>query len=40
MIIDRDRMLKTYESIPEADAQAEADRWIKQAQKVVEPLEG
>jgi L-arabinose isomerase len=37
MTIDLARMLKTYESVPEADAQAEADRWIKQAQKVVEP---
>ncbi|MGQ9651309.1 MAG: hypothetical protein ACUVXJ_14465 [Phycisphaerae bacterium] len=37
VIIDRDRVLKTYESIPETDAQAEAELWIKQAQKVVEP---
>lgn len=37
MIIDRDRMLRTYESIPEAEARAEAERWIAQAQKVVEP---
>ncbi|MDM8007411.1 MAG: hypothetical protein QUV05_14830 [Phycisphaerae bacterium] len=37
VIIDRDRMLKAYESIPEADAQAETERWITQAQKVVEP---
>lgn len=37
VIIDRDRVLKTYESIPEADAQAEAERWMKQAQRVVEP---
>jgi len=39
VIIDRDRMLKVYESIPEADARAEAERWIKDAQKVVEPSE-
>jgi len=37
VIIDRDRMIKVYETIPETDAQAEAERWIKQAQKVVEP---
>jgi L-fucose isomerase-like protein len=34
-IIDRDRVLKTYESIPEADARAEAERWVKGAQKMV-----
>ncbi len=37
VIINRDRMIKTYESIPEADARAEADRWTSQAEKVVEP---
>jgi L-fucose isomerase-like protein len=37
VIIDRDRMLKTFEAIPAADAQAEAERWINGAQKVVEP---
>ncbi len=37
VIVDRDRVIKVYETIPEADAQAEAERWIKQAQKVVEP---
>ncbi len=37
VIIDRARMLKIYESIDAADAQAEAERWIAGAQKVVEP---
>ncbi|MFA4044495.1 MAG: hypothetical protein HZRFUVUK_001287 [Candidatus Fervidibacterota bacterium] len=36
-VIDRDRVIKLYESVPEADAVAEAERWIKKAEKVVEP---
>lgn len=35
--IDRQQMLNTYNSISDADAEAETKRWIRQAQKVVEP---
>jgi len=35
--IGRDRMLGVYESIPKADAENEAKRWIDGAEKVVEP---
>jgi len=35
--IDRERMLDMYNAIPDADAEAEAKRWIEQAEKVVEP---
>jgi hypothetical protein len=37
VVISRERALKTYDSIPENQAQAEADRWIKQAMAVKEP---
>jgi L-fucose isomerase-like protein len=36
-IIDRSRVLAAYEAVPEADARAEAERWITNAQAVVEP---
>ncbi len=35
--IGRERVLKLYESIPDAEAVAEAQRWIAGAEKVVEP---
>ena len=35
--IDRDRVLEAYNAVPEADATAEARKWIDGAQKVVEP---
>ena len=35
--IDRDPVLAAYETIPESDANAEAKRWIANAQRVVEP---
>lgn len=35
--IDRQPVLDAYESISEADARAEADRWISQAEAVMEP---
>jgi len=35
--IDRDRMIRAYEAVPEPEAQAEAQRWMSAAQKVVEP---
>ncbi|MFN4178768.1 MAG: hypothetical protein ACK4I8_00505 [Armatimonadota bacterium] len=35
--IDRERVLKLYESIPDSEAIAEAQRWISGAEKVVEP---
>jgi hypothetical protein len=35
--IGRQRMLDAYESIAQADAEAETDRWVKHADKVVEP---
>ncbi|MEW6235373.1 MAG: hypothetical protein AB1656_08310 [Candidatus Omnitrophota bacterium] len=35
--IDRDRIMAVYDSIPDADAKAEAKRWISEAEKVVEP---
>ncbi len=35
--IDRERVLKLYESIPDSEAVAEAKRWISGAEKVVEP---
>ena len=38
-MIPLDRMLKLYDSVPDADVKAEADRWIKGAEKVVEPPE-
>ena len=38
-MIPLDRMLKLYDSIPDADVKAEADRWLKGAEKVVEPPE-
>lgn len=36
-VIDRPRILAAYEAVPEADARAEANRWIAGAQAVVEP---
>ncbi|MCS7254802.1 MAG: hypothetical protein RMK18_12000 [Armatimonadota bacterium] len=36
-VIDRDRVLKLYDGIPDNDAIAEAEVWIKRAEKVVEP---
>lgn len=36
-VIDRDRVLKLYESISDESAVAEAESWIKRAEKVVEP---
>lgn len=39
MTIDKQRAWNTYESIPDADAKAEAQRWIADAEKVVEPPE-
>ncbi|MFA4028581.1 MAG: hypothetical protein GDYSWBUE_000597 [Candidatus Fervidibacterota bacterium] len=36
-VIERDRILKLYESIPDNDAIAEAEVWINRAEKVVEP---
>jgi hypothetical protein len=35
--IDRERVLKIYEKIPDSEAIAEAQRWISGAEKVVEP---
>jgi hypothetical protein len=35
--LDRKRMLDAYESIPQAAAEAETNRWIRHATKVVEP---
>jgi L-fucose isomerase-like protein len=35
--VDRDRMLRAYDAVDEADADQETRRWIRQAQKVVEP---
>jgi len=35
--LQRDRVLKAYEAVPEKDAQAEARRWTTGAEKVVEP---
>ncbi len=35
--IDRPHMMAVYDSIPEAEAEAETKRWIRKAQKVVEP---
>ncbi|MHC4795261.1 MAG: hypothetical protein ACYTF1_01345 [Planctomycetota bacterium] len=35
--ITRERMLRTYELIDVADAEAEARRWMRQAKKIVEP---
>ncbi|MCC6695179.1 MAG: hypothetical protein IT365_06070 [Candidatus Hydrogenedentes bacterium] len=35
--VDRERVLAAYEAVPEADAAAEARRWIRHAVKVVEP---
>lgn len=35
--ISRERVLKVYESIPDSEAVAEAERWIRGAEKVVEP---
>jgi len=35
--IDRERVLKLYESVPDSEAIAEAQRWISGAEKVVEP---
>ncbi len=37
--ISRDQVLAAYDSIPDADAKAEAKRWIQGAEKVVEPSE-
>jgi hypothetical protein len=37
--LDRERILKTYESMPDKDATEEAKRWISQAERVVEPSE-
>jgi len=37
--VDRQRVLDAYQSIPDADAKAEAKRWIDGAEKVVEPSE-
>ena len=38
-IVDRDRVLDAYNSVPDTEAKAEADRWIAQAEQVVEPSE-
>ncbi len=35
--IELDRVLRTYEAVGEAEAQAETIRWIREAEKVVEP---
>ncbi len=35
--IELDRVLRAYEAVGDADAQAETIRWIKEAEKVVEP---
>jgi len=35
--VSRERVLEAYDSIPDRDAQAEAKRWIRGADKVVEP---
>ena len=35
--IDRERVLKTYDAVNDAEARAEADRWISGATKIVEP---
>ncbi len=35
--IELDRVLQAYEAVGDAEAQAEAIRWIKEAEKVVEP---
>ncbi len=37
--VDLKEVLDVYNSIPDADAKAEADRWIKAADRVVEPSE-
>jgi hypothetical protein len=36
-VVDRKRVLDAYESIPQAEAEAETERWIKGAVAVVEP---
>lgn len=35
--IDLDRVLRTYEATSDADARAETERWIRNAEKIVEP---
>ncbi|MFB3923798.1 MAG: hypothetical protein ACE145_18905 [Terriglobia bacterium] len=35
--IDRERVLKAYDQVSDADARAEAERWISAATKIVEP---
>ena len=37
VIVGRERMLKYYEAVPEAQAQAETGRWVRGAMAVVEP---
>ncbi len=37
--LERDRVIDSYNSIPDTDAKAEAKRWIEGAEKVVEPSE-
>jgi len=36
-VIGRDRVIEAYNAVPDAAAEAEAKRWIAQAEKVVEP---
>jgi hypothetical protein len=38
--IDRERVLKAYDAVDEAEARAEADRWTQGATKIVEPTAG
>lgn len=35
--VDRDRVLAAYEAVSERDARAEASRWVREAEQVVEP---
>lgn len=35
--LERARVLRAYEAVSEADARAEADRWLRNAEKLVEP---
>lgn len=37
LAIDKPRAMAAYESIPEADAKEEAQRWISEAEQVIEP---
>ena len=36
-LIERDQVLDAYNAVPDAEAQAEAGRWVAQAEEVVEP---